>query len=38
MLGTIRKDGFPRVSPVEFFIFSGELYLGMIWQSYKAQD
>ena len=38
MLGTIRKDGSPRVSPVEFFIFSGELYLGMIWQSYKAQD
>lgn len=38
MLGTIRRDGFPRVSPVEFFIFAGELYLGMIWQSYKAQD
>ena len=38
MLGTIRKDGSPRVSPVEFFIFAGELYLGMIWRSYKAQD
>lgn len=38
MLGTIRRDGSPRVSPVEFFIFAGELYLGMIWQSYKAQD
>ena len=38
MLGTIRKDGSPRVSPVEFFIFAGELYFGMIWRSYKAQD
>ena len=38
MLGTIRRDGSPRVSPVEFFIFAGELYLGMIWRSYKAQD
>ena len=38
LLGTIRRDGFPRISPVEFFIFSGELYLGMIWRSYKAQD
>ena len=38
MLGTIRRDGSPRISPVEFFIFAGELYLGMIWRSYKAQD
>ena len=38
MLGTIRRDGFPRISPVEFFIFAGEIYLGMIWQSRKAQD
>ncbi len=38
MLGTLRRDGFPRVSPVEFFIFAGEIYLGMIWRSYKAQD
>ncbi|MDE2838968.1 MAG: NYN domain-containing protein [Chloroflexota bacterium] len=38
MLGTIRRDGSPRISPVEFFIFAGELYLGMIWQSRKAQD
>ena len=38
LLGTIRRDGFPRISPVEFFIFAGELYLGMIWRSYKAQD
>ena len=38
LLGTIRRDGSPRISPVEFFIFAGELYLGMIWRSYKAQD
>ena len=38
MLGTIRRDGSPRISPVEFLIFAGEIYLGMIWRSYKAQD
>ena len=38
VLGTIRRDGFPRISPVEFFFFAGEIYLGMIWQSYKARD
>lgn len=38
LLGTIRKDGSPRISPVEFFFFAGEIYLGMIWQSYKARD
>lgn len=38
LLGTTRKDGFPRISPVEPLFFAGELYLGMMWQSYKAQD
>ena len=38
LLGTIRKDGFPRISPVEPLFFAGELYLGMMWQSYKEQD
>ena len=38
MLGTIRRDGSPRISPVEFLIFDGEICLGMIWLSYKAQD
>lgn len=38
LLGTIRKDGSPRISPVEFFFFAGELYLGMMWRSYKALD
>jgi len=38
LLGTIRKDGFPRISPVEPLIVDGHLYLGMIWQSLKAVD
>ena len=31
LLGTLRKDGFPRITPVEAFIVDGHLYLGMIW-------
>jgi hypothetical protein len=38
LVGTIRKDGSPRISPVEPLIVDGELYLGMMWQSYKALD
>jgi hypothetical protein len=38
LLGTIRKDGRPRISPVEPVITDGELYLGMMWQSKKALD
>ena len=38
MLGTIRKDGFPRVSPVEPLFADGHLYLGMMWRSRKALD
>jgi hypothetical protein len=38
LLGTLRKDGFPRITPVEAFIVDGHLYLGMIWQSRKATD
>src|SRR5262245_15221688 len=37
-LGTIRKDGSPRISPVEVLITDGKLYLGMMWQSLKALD
>lgn len=37
-VGTVRKDGSPRVSACEFFFFEGELYLGMMWQSRKALD
>jgi hypothetical protein len=38
MVGTIRKDGSPRISPVEVLITDGKLYLGMMWQSLKALD
>ncbi|MEW6128635.1 MAG: pyridoxamine 5'-phosphate oxidase family protein [Acidobacteriota bacterium] len=38
LLGTLRKNGFPRITPVEAFIVDGHLYLGMIWQSRKALD
>jgi hypothetical protein len=38
LLGTLRRDGSPRISPCEVFIVDGELMLGMMWQSRKAQD
>ncbi len=38
LLGTLRKNGWPRISPVEALIVDGHLYLGMMWQSRKAVD
>ncbi len=38
MLGTLRKDGSPRISPVEVIFTEGQLYLGMMWRSKKALD
>jgi len=38
LLGTLRKDGRPRISPVEPILTDGRLYLGMMWQSKKALD
>ncbi|HET9475854.1 MAG TPA: pyridoxamine 5'-phosphate oxidase [Dehalococcoidia bacterium] len=38
LVGTIRKDGTPRISPVEPIITGGKLYLGMMWRSTKALD
>lgn len=38
MLGTIRADGSPRISPCEAYIVDGDLMLGMMWQSKKALD
>jgi hypothetical protein len=38
MLGTIRSDGTPRISPVEPYLGSGELLLGLIRASAKARD
>ena len=36
MLGTLRKDGAPRSSPVEVIFTEGQLYLGMMLRSKKA--
>ena len=38
LVGTLRRDGWPRISPVEPFIAHGQLYLGMMWRSVKALD
>ena len=38
LLGTVRKRGNPRVTPVEFTFFDGELCLGGMWQSMKMLD
>ena len=38
LLGTIRADGRPRISPCEPYIVDGGLLLGMMWRSKKALD
>jgi len=38
LVGTLRADGSPRISPVEAFFVDGELMLGMMWRSRKALD
>jgi hypothetical protein len=38
LVGSICKDGTPRISPVEPLIVGGWLQLGMMWRSRKALD
>ena len=38
MLGTIRRDGSPRVSPCECDFAAGRLFISMMWRSRKALD
>jgi hypothetical protein len=38
LLGTLRADGWPRISPIEPFIADGSLFLTMMWHSTKALD
>jgi len=38
MLGTLRRDGSPRISPCELDFAAGYLLLGMMWRSRKALD
>src|SRR5437899_12070904 len=38
LVGTLRANGWPRISPVEPEFVDGELMLGMMWRSPKALD
>ena len=38
LVGTIRRDGTPRISPVEPLLWEGDLWLSMLFGSYKATD
>jgi hypothetical protein len=38
LVGTIRRDGSPRISPVEPLLWRGDLWLSMMLGSYKAID
>ncbi len=38
LVGTLRRDGWPRISQVEPLIVDGALYLGMSYRSRKALD
>jgi hypothetical protein len=38
LVGTLRADGSPRISPCEVDLAAGRLFLGMMWRSRKAVD
>lgn len=38
MVGTIRRDGSPRISPNETDFGAGRLFVSMMWHSRKASD
>jgi hypothetical protein len=38
LVATVRRDGTPRVSPVEPYLMDDDLWLSMLWQSTKAKD
>jgi hypothetical protein len=38
LAATVRRDGTPRLSPVEPLLLDGDLWLSMMWQSRKAAD
>lgn len=38
MLGTLRKNGWPRITPIEYAFWEGEFVLGGMWQSRKMVD
>ncbi len=38
LVGTLRRSGYPRISPVEPEFVDADLMLGMMWRSPKALD
>lgn len=38
LIGTLRADGSPRISPVEPYLVAGDLVIGMMAGSRKAAD
>jgi predicted pyridoxine 5'-phosphate oxidase superfamily flavin-nucleotide-binding protein len=38
VLGTLRRDGWPRISPCEVYFVDGEMLLGMMPNSAKVED
>ncbi len=38
LVATVRRDGSPRLSPVEPLLLDGDLWLSMLWRSRKAAD
>lgn len=38
LVATIRRDGTPRLSPVEPYLLDGQLWLSMMWRSTKVTD
>jgi hypothetical protein len=38
LIGTLRRDGWPRVSPMELSILDGRLFVGSMPNAVKAQD
>jgi hypothetical protein len=38
LLGTLRKNGWPRISPIEFTYWDGDFVLGGMWRSKKFLD
>ncbi len=38
LVATLRRDGSPRLSPVEPLLLDGDLWLSMMWGSWKARD
>ena len=38
LVATVRRDGTPRLSPVEPLLLDGDLWLSMMWRSRKVAD